>query len=266
MVTWYRLFIKDLVCINPEVVTIHKNKVILSAGTDLGKCIVAWDSIAHHYVVVPSEGGHVDFPVHNQEEFSKESVMSERVATYPIERIILDRWSRRAMSGESIGDQELMRIFEAARWAPSAHNDQPWRFIYAHKGSATWQMFFATLSDFNKTWAKNAAVLVLLVSKKIYEWNRELPNPYYSFDAGTAWQNVALQACAMNLSVRCMADFDRDKVRQDLGIPDDVSLEVMIALGKPGKKEDLSSQLQEREYPSDRKPLEEIVFKDKWKR
>jgi nitroreductase len=191
--------------------------------------------------------------------------MFNRVAKYPIEKIILERWSRRAMSGEPIEDTELMRLFEAARWAPSARNSQPWRFIYAHKDTPAWKKFFETLSDFNKGWAGNSSVYVLLISCKTYEEDETLAR-FHSFDAGAAWQNLALQGCAMGLAVRCIGSFDKEKIRREFNIPDDFDIEVLVAIGKCGKKENLSVALQEKETQTSRKSLEEIVFKDTFKK
>ena len=84
-----------------------------------------------------------------------------RKADYPVEKLLLDRWSPRAMSGEEISHEELMRLFEAARWAPSSFNTQQWRALYARRGTEHWQTFFDLLVDANKAWAKNAAVLVV---------------------------------------------------------------------------------------------------------
>ena len=90
-----------------------------------------------------------------------------RTADYPIEPLILKRWSPRAMSGQEVSEQELMTMFEAARWAPSSYNAQQWRALYGRRGTAHWNLFFELLGEGNKTWAKNAAVLVVFISRKI---------------------------------------------------------------------------------------------------
>src|SRR6201987_2294666 len=92
-----------------------------------------------------------------------------RKADHPIQPILLDRWSPRAMSGEEISEEELMRLFEAARWAPSSFNGQQWRALYARRGTEHWQTFFDLLVPANTTWAKNAAVVVVLLSRKKFE-------------------------------------------------------------------------------------------------
>jgi nitroreductase len=96
-----------------------------------------------------------------------------RKANHPIEALLLDRWSPRAMSGEEISEEELMRLFEAARWAPSSFNAQQWRALYARRGTEHWQMFFDLLVGANKVWAKNAAVLIVFISRKFFDYNDE---------------------------------------------------------------------------------------------
>ena len=102
-----------------------------------------------------------------------------------IEKFLLDRWSPRAMSGEEISQEELMRLFEAARWAPSSFNTQQWRALYARRGTEHWQTFFDLLVDANKAWAKNAAVLVVFISRKNFDHNNE-PSVTHSYDCGAA--------------------------------------------------------------------------------
>ncbi len=116
----------------------------------------------------------------------------KRKADYPIDSLFLDRWSPRAMSGESITDEELFTLFEAARWAPSSYNGQPWRMLYAKRETAHWPRFLELLVEFNQTWAKNAAALVVFISKTTFDHNGE-PAATHSFDTGAAWENFALQ-------------------------------------------------------------------------
>ncbi|MFO7569261.1 MAG: nitroreductase family protein, partial [Smithellaceae bacterium] len=92
-----------------------------------------------------------------------------RQPAYDIDELFLNRWSPRAMSGEAIGQDELMALFEAARFAPSSNNNQPWRFIYAHRTSPAWGNFFSLLNEGNRIWAKNAATLIVVVSKKTFD-------------------------------------------------------------------------------------------------
>lgn len=189
--------------------------------------------------------------------------MNTRKSTYPIEKLLLERWSPRAMSDQPLAHDQFMRLMEAARWAPSSYNNQPWRFIYAHRDTPAWNVLFNLLGQFNQEWCKNAAVLVVAVSRDNFEYNNK-PSRTHSFDTGSAWENAALQGWTMGLVVHGMEGFDYDKAKKDLHIPDDCTVEMMFAVGHPGKKEDLPKEMQEREFPSDRKPLNEIVFEGSW--
>lgn len=186
-----------------------------------------------------------------------------RHSDHPINLLILNRWSPRAMSGEPLTDQELMTLFEAARWAPSSYNAQPWRFIYAARDTEHWDRFSNLLVDFNRGWAKNAAVLVVVISRKTFEKN-EKPSHTHSFDAGSAWENLAIEAETRGLVAHGMEGFDYDRARTELTIPDHYQVEVMIAIGKKGPLENLSEDLREMEKPSDRKPIKEIVMEGKF--
>ena len=181
-----------------------------------------------------------------------------RTADYPIEPIFLDRWSPRAMSGEQIPDAELMALFEAARWAPSTYNEQEWRFLYAKRDTEHWPTFFELLMEANQSWCERGAALIVVLSHKVFERNGK-PNPVHTFDAGAAFENLSLQGGQMNLVVHGMAGFDRSKARAQLKVPDDYDVEAMIVVGRPGISNDLPEQLREREIPSGRKPVAEII-------
>ena len=173
--------------------------------------------------------------------------------------MILNRWSPRAMSGEEISDMELMRLFEAARWAPSSYNGQPWRFIYAKRNTEHWDKLFNLMGDFNKSWTKNAAVLLVIISRKNFEHD-EKPSVTHQFDAGAAWENLALQGETQGLVTHGMQGFDYEKARTDLSVPDAFDVMAMVAIGKPAPKEILPPEVRQREHPSDRKPLSEIIM------
>ena len=187
-----------------------------------------------------------------------------RIAKYPIENLILNRWSSRAMSGEPIKQEEFLCLIEAARWAPSSYNGQPWRFIYAHRDTSTWNKLFDLLIPINQSWVIRSAVLIVVISKKTFEYNGQ-PSRTNLSDTGSAWQNFALQGSAMGLIIHGLEGFDYDKARKDLNIPDDYNVVMMVAVGKPGRKEDLPKELQARENPSDRKPIDELIFEGEWK-
>jgi nitroreductase len=182
-----------------------------------------------------------------------------RKADYPIDSLFLDRWSPRAMSGEAITEEELFTLFEAARWAPSSYNNQPWRIVYARRDTPHWPLFFDLLVEFNQSWAKDAAALAVFVSKTTFDHNGE-PAATHSFDTGAAWGNLALQGALKGLVVHGMQGFDYDKARTALNIPEGFKVEAMAVIGKPGRAEDLPEKLQQRETPSDRRKLNETVF------
>ena len=178
---------------------------------------------------------------------------------YPINALILNRWSPRSMTGEELGEHDIMSLFEAARWAPSSFNNQPWRFIYAKRNTGHWDRLFNLLVDANKLWAKNAALLVVVISRKNFEYN-EKPARTHQFDAGSAWENLALEASSRGIVAHGMQGFDYEKARMDLEIPDDFEVMSMIAIGKKGPKENLPPEFQDKEKLSDRKPLKDIIM------
>jgi nitroreductase len=181
-----------------------------------------------------------------------------RTTNYPINDLILHRWSARAMSGEPISHEHLMSLFEAARWAPSSYNNQPWRFIYVTKEDENWQKMFSLLVPFNQSWAKNASALILVISSKNYSHNNQ-PAATHSFDTGAAVQNLALQGNVMGLVVHTMEGFDFEQARKEFGIPEEYSIEAMVAVGKPASKNVLPQELQEKETPSQRKEIREFI-------
>lgn len=187
----------------------------------------------------------------------------KRQSEQPVEPLFIDRWSPRAMSGGELNESELMSLFEAARWAPSSSNAQPWRFIYARRGTAFWDTLLSLLAEPNQIWAKNAAALIVFVSKTTFDNGK--PSRTHSYDTGSAWMNFALQGWINGLVVHGMAGFDYDRARTELSVPADYDVEAMAAVGKPGPTENLPAKLQERETPSPRKPLAEIVFEGKLK-
>jgi nitroreductase len=189
--------------------------------------------------------------------------MFKRKPDFPVSDIFLNRWSPRAMSGEEITDTELMTLFEAARWAPSSYNNQPWRFIYAKRNTIHWDVLFNLMGEFNQSWAKNAAVLVVVISKKTFDYNGK-PSRTHTFDTGAAWENLALQGSFMHLVVHGMEGFNYENAQKNLNIPDDYTIEAMIAVGKPGKTELLPEEMQKREQPSDRKKVSEFIFEGKF--
>ncbi len=186
-----------------------------------------------------------------------------RKADHKVLDLIINRWSPRAMSGEEISHEELMSLFEAARWAPSSYNNQPWRFVYALRNTPYWQTFFNLLVPANQEWAKNAAALILVLSHRYFEYNGYTSRTH-SFDTGSAVENLSLQGYAMGLVVHGLEGFDYDRARVELGVPEGYDVEAMYVVGKRGPTSVLSDKLREREVPSDRKKVEEIAFEGKF--
>jgi nitroreductase len=188
--------------------------------------------------------------------------VNSRSADHAIDPLFLERWSPRAFSSEPISEAELMSLLEAARWAPSSYNAQPWRFIYARRDTEHWPRLLGLLSAYNQSWAKNAAALLILVSKTTTVppgKQEEVPSPTHSLDAGAAWQNLALQATRSGWAAHGMAGFDRERTAVELGVPPDYRAECAIAIGRRGDKSVLPEALQAREQPSGRLPLAQIV-------
>jgi nitroreductase len=186
-----------------------------------------------------------------------------RTPDHPIELLFIDRWSPRSMSGQSLDDSELMRLFEAARWAPSTYNEQEWRFLYARRDTPNWPAFFGLLVEANQAWCDRAAVLMVVLSHKVFARDGK-PNPVHSFDTGAAFENLALQGASMGLVVHGMAGFDRGKARATLGVPEDFEIESMVAVGHPGDPAELPAQLQAREKPSGRDAIADFAREGKF--
>lgn len=179
----------------------------------------------------------------------------------PDQRFV-ERWSPRAMSGQPLSEAELMRLFEAARWAPSSGNFQPWRFIYARKGTPHFETFFNLLTEGNRTWCIGAGALIVVISKITLDNGN--PARTHSFDSGAAWMSLALQGHKMGLVVHGMAGFSYDRARTELGVPDNFEVECMIAAGHPGKVEDLVEKDKIREKPSGRRPAKESIYEGRF--
>ena len=189
--------------------------------------------------------------------------MTERVADYPIDSVFLERWSPRAFTGEAISETELSSLFEAARWAPSAYNSQPWRFLYARRDTPHWERFLGLLIEFNRSWAKQAAALVFVVSKSTLlppGKDAEVPSHSHSFDAGSAWACLALQAVKSGWATHGMVGLNFDDAFATLGLPQGYRVEAAIAIGRQGDKSVLPEGMQAREAPSGRLPVNEIAF------
>jgi nitroreductase len=181
-----------------------------------------------------------------------------RKADHAIESIFLRRWSPRALSGEPLTKQELLTLFEAARWAPSTYNEQEWRFLYARRDTPHWPVFFGLLMEANRVWCQRAAVLVVVLARKVFTHNGK-PNPVHLFDAGSAWENLALQATSMGLVAHGMAGFSFANARSLLQVPEHFDVAAMIAVGRPANPAELPVELREREVLNSRRPVAESI-------
>ncbi len=181
-----------------------------------------------------------------------------RVADYPIDYLFINRWSPRAMTGAEISREKLQVLFEAARWAPSSYNEQPWRILYGRRNTECWSLFFDLLAAGNQKWASRAAALLLFVSKKTMSRNGK-PSITHSFDTGAAWENLALQGFLKGYVVHGMQGFDYVRAKTALKIPDDYRVEAMAAVGIPQHRDEMSVEVREREIPNGRRSITETV-------
>ena len=181
-----------------------------------------------------------------------EVVKNNRNPENEVSPLFLNRWSPRSYTDQKVSDADLNQILEAARWAPSSNNMQPWRFYIANT-EAKLDVFKQFIVPFNRSWTDNIPQLILLASSKLAP-NGE-PNGAHAFDTGAAWSHIALQATLLGLITHALGGYDRAKARELLNVPDDIELHAVIAIGYQGEKEALSEALQEREKPNSRNPL-----------
>lgn len=184
---------------------------------------------------------------------------------YPILDLLRQRWSPRAFDERPVETEKLQSLFEAARWAPSSNNEQPWRFVVGTKDNQTgYDRLLACLLEGNRKWAHRAPVLILSVASVNFEDDAK-PNRHAYHDTGMAVENFVLQATGLGLVVHQMAGFDVEKSRNELKIPSGYEPVAMIAVGYPGDPAVLPDYLRERELkPRDRKPVSDFVFLEQW--
>lgn len=184
-----------------------------------------------------------------------------RIPDHPVEPLFVDRWSPRSFTGEPVPDAVLASAFEAARWAPSASNVQPWRFLIARHGDAHWDIFVSLLAPRNALWASRASALIVVLSKlKLERRGAIVDNLSHSFDAGAAWTNFAHQALLLGWHTHGIGGFDRDAARALLAVPEDLAIETIVALGRQGALDTLHADFHAGESPSTRRPIAETVF------
>lgn len=180
-----------------------------------------------------------------------------RTLEHPADPQFIRRTSPRAMSGEALTRDDLLPLFEAARWAPSCANSQPWRFVYALAGTPAFDAFFNTLAGGNQPWCKRAGALVLACANTLMSNGKPSPTP--AFDAGAAWMSFALQGSLSGLVVHGMAGFDAARAREVAHVPEDHLVIAMIAVGKPGSIDDLPEAYRSREVPTPRDSVDTFI-------
>lgn len=175
--------------------------------------------------------------------------------------VVLHRWSPRSFADRDVSPEDLRTVFEAARWAASSYNEQPWRFLVGIRHSDTYQKIFSSLGEFNQLWARTAPVLILGAARTKFSHNGT-PNIVALYDLGAAAATLCYQATALGLFTHQMAGFDRDVARDLFRIPEDFALGAVIALGYQGDPAALGNEhMREQETsPRQRKPLSEIVL------
>jgi nitroreductase len=182
---------------------------------------------------------------------------------HPIHDLLRERWSPRAFATHPVDHATLQRLFEAARWAPSANNRQPWYFVVGTSDRPEdHAQLAATLNERNRRWARYAPVLILVVAQLVSQPGNELASLY---DVGLAVGNLTVQAVDLGLVTHQLGGFDAQHARDAVGIPEGYAPVVVLALGYPGSPEALPDDLRQRERASrSRKPLEEFVFEGQW--
>lgn len=174
-----------------------------------------------------------------------------RQAAHEIDPMFTDRWSPRSFVEKELSEAELLRLFEAARWAPSSSNNQPWHFIHARKGEAAFDVMLDLQVPFNQMWTKTASAFVVIASRKTFAHNGKA-NITHSFDTGMAVMSMLLQAQKQGLATHLLAGFDYEKAQSVLQIPEGYAVEAMLVVGYAGSPDVLPDMLRERESPSTR--------------
>ncbi|MCW9706845.1 nitroreductase family protein [Fodinibius salsisoli] len=192
-------------------------------------------------------------------------ISKEAETNYPIHNLLRKRWSPRSFSDQSIDEELLHQLFEAARWAPSSYNEQPWRFIVARKEEEeAFSKLSKVINDFNRTWATDAPVLVLGLAKQSFDANGR-PNRHANHDLGQAIAHLTFEATRHDLFVHQMAGILPDKARELYDISEAYKPLTMFTIGYEGEVDSLPIKLAEKETTlRSRKPLDDIVFKGQW--
>lgn len=189
--------------------------------------------------------------------------LENREFDYEVIEEIQTRWSPRAFDPErEVPDDDLMGMLEAARYAPSCFNEQPWRFLVGRRGDSNYEKIKAALTDSNREWAYKASVLMMILSEQNFDYNQK-PNRWHLFDAGTAWGYLSLEAERRGLITHAMAGYNRDQIREAFGVPEEISIIAAVAVGYYGDKEALSPKNFDKEKPSPRNSIQDLLFQSR---
>jgi len=193
---------------------------------------------------------------HTMNEGYHDEVLQARPPLHGVDPLFVNRWSTRAFQPYTISQQELYALLEAAQYAPSANNMQPWRFFVAATGQEK-TLFQSFIMPRNLLWCKNASAYILLASDSLTPDGNE--NRMHAFDTGAAWQSIALQANMLGLSTRAMGGFEKAAAIEKLAIPSNLHPQIVIAVGKPGSLEQLDESFHPMNKPTPRKSLDELI-------
>ncbi len=184
---------------------------------------------------------------------------------YPVHELIQNRWSPRAFSDKPVAAEVLRSLFEAARWAPSSNNEQPWAFIVSTKNEPeNYEKALGSLVEFNANWARKAPVLVIAVAELAFAKNNA-PNRNAQYDVGAASLQLSIEATARGLVVHQMAGFDPETAKEAFTIPQGWEPIAAMAIGYPGDASSLPEPYLSRENaPRTRKPIREFVMSGQW--
>ncbi len=190
-------------------------------------------------------------------------IENTRHADHPIDPMFTERWSPRAFSGEDLPVETLMSFFEAARWAPSSYNSQPWRFVWGRRGTPHFDTLLGLLSGANPDWCKNASALVFIISCEtmtVPGKDEPVPSRTHSFDAGSGYMSLSLQAHLAGWYTHGMVGLNFAQAAETLRVPLGFNVEMALAIGRLGDPATLAEGLRAREMPNTRKPIAESVF------
>jgi len=196
------------------------------------------------------------------------TISNNRSSEYPIDAMFLDRWSPRAFVNETMEESTLLTMLDAAHWAPSASNYQPWRFVYALKGGDFWLPFLGILNESNQAWANATSALIIVCSEthmQRSDGQPARPSHSHSFDAGTAWGYLALQALKSGYYAHGMGGIDYEKAAEVVGAPEGFRVEAAVAVGRLADLSTLSEAQRQREVPNRRKPLGDVAYEGRFR-